>query len=38
MAEFYWLVGNALFILLMFCISGVIFSEDFECNKYKERK
>ena len=32
MTEIYWLVGSALFILLMFCISGVIFSEKFELN------
>jgi hypothetical protein len=38
MTEFYWLIGSALFCLLMFCIAGVIFSEDFECNKYRKRK
>ena len=32
MTEFLWLVASALFILLMFCISGVIFSERFELN------
>ena len=32
MTEFLWLVGSALFILLMFSISAVIFSERFELN------
>ncbi len=32
MAGFLWLVGISLFILLMFCISAVIFSERFKLN------